>query len=180
MTEHKHTPGDSYEYYIDQYKIMHNGKYTKLLESSPTYRSREILKPIIVQTGCKSLLDFGCAAGLHWTEYDLKGFFELDEFGLYDPAVEAYKTLPERTFDGVLCVDVMEHIPEDSVDYVIEQILSRATKLALFKIAVAPAMAILPDGQNAHVTVKSSEWWRNRIAEHKKEGLTIQVNRVII
>ena len=176
----KTEPGKTYDYFIEQYKELHNTGYTERVEMSPLYGTRSTIKPLLEEYNCKTVLDFGCAKATQWTKGNLKEYFELDEVVLYDPAIEEYSEYPSKTFDAVICTDVMEHIPDDSIDYVIEQILNKAKKLVIFRIAISEAQAILPDGQNAHVSVHSSPWWRERIALHKREGLAIEVNRVIV
>lgn len=173
-------PGESYEYFIEQYKELLKGDYTREINISPTYEKRDSIKPLLEEYECKTLLDFGCARAVQWTEFDLQGYWNLSEVRLYDPAIEEYSEYPTGSYDAVICIDVMEHIPEDSIDYVVNQILDKATKLVIFRICIAPASAILPDGQNAHVTVQNSQWWRERIARHKRDGIAIEVNRVIV
>ena len=34
---------------------------------------------------------------------------------LYDPGVEEYSIYPKNKHDGVICTDVLEHIPEDDI-----------------------------------------------------------------
>jgi hypothetical protein len=176
----KTQPGESYEYFIEQYKELHNTRYTSGYKISPLYGTRDTVKPVLEKYNCKTVLDFGCAKAAQWKEGNLQEYFELDEVVLYDPAIEEYSEYPSGTFDAVICTDVMEHIPEDSVDYVIEQVLDKATKLVIFRIAISESQAVLPDGQNAHVTVQNSPWWRERIAKFKRDGLAIEVNRVIV
>jgi len=78
---------------------------------------------------------------------------------LYDPAVEQYSVLPEGTFDAVICTDVLEHIEEEDVADVIQEIYSKANKFVYLGISNEPASSYLPDGRNAHVTQKSLDWW---------------------
>lgn len=175
-----YTKGDTHDYFVEQYKEMHTKGYTGAYRISPTYSSRDSIKKDIEKYECKTLLDFGCAQAVHWTETDLQDHFGIEELVLYDPAIEKYNNLPDNKFDAVFCVDVMEHIPEDSIDYIVNQVVNRAEKLAYFKITVALASTYLPDGQNVHISVHDSQWWRDRIAKHKREGLDIMVNRVVV
>ena len=38
-----------------------------------------------------------------------------------------------------------------------------------------PARQILPNGENAHCTLKPKQWWRYRIAETIKENIIVHV-----
>jgi hypothetical protein len=92
---------------------------------------------------------------------------------LFDPAYEPYEKLPTGTFDGVLCTDVLEHCPEEDIDWIIEELFGFAEKLVFCTIACYPARKRLPSGENAHVTLKNPGWWIDRIgaAAAKRNGV---------
>jgi hypothetical protein len=46
----------------------------------------------------------------------------------------------------------------------------------MFKMGLASATAKLPNGDNAHVTVKPLEWWREKIKQHKPDGMLVYVH----
>lgn len=175
-----YTKGSTHDYFIEQYKQLHEGGYTQGYRISPTYGTRDTLKVLLEKYNCKSLFDFGCASAIHWIETDLQEYLGIEELYLYDPAIEKYNTYPAEQFDASFCIDVMEHIPEDSIDYIVNRVLDRTKKLAIFRIAICEASTLLPDGQNAHVTVQNSQWWRERIAQHKRDGIAIEVNKVVV
>ena len=76
----------------------------------------------------------------------------------YDPCIEQFNTPPEPA-DVVVCSDVMEHVEPEHVEEVIHDLI-RLTKKALFLlISTQPAIKNLPDGRNAHLTIKPAEWW---------------------
>lgn len=119
---------------------------------------------LITETSSRSLLDYGCGKGYQYT----KEMMHVHHFcgimpSLYDPAVETHNVLPEGKFDGVISTDVMEHIPEHELDDVLKQIYNKANKFVYLGICTVPAKAILPNGENAHCTVKPIEWWINKI-----------------
>ena len=125
------------------------------------------ISDLIAKTNSKSLLDYGCGKGYQYSKEKIHNRFFFDiQPALYDPAVSTHNTLPEETFDGVISTDVMEHIPEDQLDEVLSQIYSKATKFVYLGICTIPAIAILPNGENAHCTVKPIEWWRDKISKH--------------
>ena len=62
----------------------------------------------------------------------------------------------------------MEHIPSQDIDWVLEKIVSTAKKYVFINVACYPALAILPNGKNAHVNVNDENWWHEKIVNIKK------------
>lgn len=124
-------------------------------------------------TGLKieSLLDFGAGKAAHHFHLNMyEDKFNITDVTLYDPAIPEYCTLSDDTYDAVICADVMEHIPEDNVDHVIEQVNSRANKVAFYVISANLTSTVLPNGENAHITRMPASWWKEKIMKHAKEG----------
>jgi hypothetical protein len=121
---------------------------------------------LVMASGAKTLLDFGCGAGKQYTEECYHVFWNIMPT-LYDPAVPAYSKRPKGTFDGIISTDVMEHIPEDELDDVIADLVGYARLWCFVSVCCRPAKANknLPDGRNAHVTIKPPEWWREKLDE---------------
>lgn len=159
--------------YIEQYKLMHDDP-NRYPGDSLEGHAKPIQK-LIIATNSKSLLDYGCGKGYQYTKHNLHKTYFLNILpALYDPGVSTHNTLPDGKFDGVISTDVMEHIPEDQLDEVLEQIYSKATKFVYLGICTIPAKAILPNGENAHCTVKPIDWWINKIKPHATVDTTIQ------
>lgn len=145
---------------LDQYRELHE---------SGMFRGMSLQKHIpeigrlIQETLSKTLLDYGSGKGFGHQQHD----WEV-EITLYDPAVKGLDELPEGPFDIVICTDVLEHVPEEELDDTLEKIFSRAAKAVFFSISTKEAKKILPNGLNAHVTVKPSGWWLQRIDPYQK------------
>lgn len=124
----------------------------------------KFISQLIKDFNATSLLDFGCGKGYQYTreKIHLKHFNNILP-ALYDPAVKEYSKMPDNKFDGVICCDVMEHVPEEAVNEVLQQIYSKANKFVFIAASNIPAYAVLPNGENAHVTLKSCDWWINKI-----------------
>jgi hypothetical protein len=87
---------------------------------------------------------------------------------LYDPAFERICETPHGKFDGVLCSDVLEHIPELAVDLFIERLFGYATKFVWASVCCRPAKKTFPDGvTNLHVTVHDMAWWTAKFEQAK-------------
>ena len=109
---------------------------------------------------CHSILDYGCGQG------SLKRAIQekTDRFAIreYDPAIPGKDALPMFA-DLVSCTDVIEHIEPELLDTVLRHIRSLSRKAAFVVIATRPSNKVLPDGRNAHLTVESDDWWRERL-----------------
>ena len=90
-----------------------------------------IIKKIIDKNEINSLLDYGCGkAEFYNNKYNIddieypsfKNFWNID-IDLYDPSYSKFSKLDQnKAYDMVICIDVLEHIPIEDIDYVLEQI----------------------------------------------------------
>jgi hypothetical protein len=85
----------------------------------------------------------------------------------YDPGVPEIDLLPlpGTTFDLVLNTDVMEHVEEQFVEQTFDRLYGYCRYAVVFNIACTPSKSTLPNGQNAHVTVKPPQWWKEHIEQ---------------
>jgi hypothetical protein len=112
---------------------------------------------LIKENNIKSILDYGC--------------------GKYDPAVAQFSKKPTGTYDLVLCIDVMEHVQEDKVEEVLKDIFSYSNKVFL-TITCYAAMQTLPNGKNAHYTIKEPDWWKEKLKPYDGNYITIFQTKV--
>jgi len=119
--------------------------------------------------GAERLLDYGSGKGAQYDKKegqpDLKEVYGVDEIVCYDPGHEPFSALPEGTFDGVLCLDVMEHCPEEDLPWILDEIAGYAARFVYVTVACFAAHKLLPNGENAHCTVQPPSWWRSTFAE---------------
>ena len=176
------------EYYyevIEKYKLFHENGIKKGNKSKPgesTFLgyslSRWILKikEIIKINKCYSLLDFGCGKGFLYKnkfkindqEYNnLLDCWELEDVYLYDPGVKEFSVYPVRKFDGLICTDVIEHIPESDVLHFIDNLFKLSNKFIFVVIATIPATKFFDDGNNIHLCLKTEEEWKKIFLEFK-------------
>ncbi len=138
---------------IGQYELIHQSK------SNYGCSSEDILGPIMRAfskfEGIGSILDYGC--GRSRTVDWLAKLLDARAYR-YDPAIPEFSTLPLKECDAVICTDVLEHIAKEDMQNVISDIAS-ISHLVYFNICTRPAGTILPNGENAHCTVETDEWW---------------------
>jgi hypothetical protein len=115
-----------------------------------------------VETFCRTvpkqarehILDFGCGP---------KGGLAL-EFGeaviSYDPHVPAFSAAPwERHFDSIFSSDVLEHMSLSQLGEFLDHAGRSSASYIFLNVSTRKAFKSLPDGSNAHLTVKPAKWW---------------------
>jgi hypothetical protein len=133
------------------------------------------IKMFVVETGAKTLLDYGSGKGLQYRAQNLKlrsgeiipsiqSYLGVEAITCYDPGVAEFQTFPTGQFDGVISTDVLEHCPEPDLPWILGEMFGAARKFIFANIASYPAAKTLPNGENAHCTVRPSEWWDAIIA----------------
>lgn len=186
-------PSPRYRELLDLYAGMHTEIGERFLGIAPhevflgisLLPHVERIKRLIDQLGAKTVLDYGSGKGLQYGELSgplgrlgkrtqrlvshigqcpsIPSYWGVEPPACYDPAYPPFSALPAGRFDGVICTDVLEHCPEEDLDWILEELWSYAKKFLYASIACQEAVKRLPNGENAHCTVRSPEWWRKRI-----------------
>lgn len=172
------SPSPRYRDLLTQYRDMHvHGEQFQRLPPQETFagqslpRHGQAIKALIDRFQARSLLDYGSGKGLQYHPMpislpDGRQFSSIPEYWgveaitCYDPGYEPYNKLPSCKFDGVICTDVLEHCPESDVPWIVEELLSFATRFVYANVACYPAKKRLANGENAHCTIKDAAWWR--------------------
>ena len=157
---------------ISQYKQLHaEGKFA----GYSVLEHREQIKNLIRETESSSVLDYGCGKALPY----LRDGMHCDwcvSLRLYDPAVPGFDARPEPA-DGVICCDVMEHIPESEVPGVLKHVIGLSRKFVFFVICTRPSKKFLPDGRNCHITIQPRGWW-SELIDSARHGSTARIEVV--
>jgi hypothetical protein len=141
---------------IEQYRLMHaSGAY-----GTTSVKSLRFLRPEIMLLQPRSILDYGCGQSQLLEELNLSYPVQLLR---YDPAIAKWAKKPQSPVDLVINVDVLEHIEEEDLDATIADIAALGRD-AIIIVDTRLAATTLPDGRNAHVTVRPHEWWHDRLS----------------
>lgn len=127
---------------------------------------RPQIREIMQSHGIRTVLDYGCG-GSDWEQqgFDDNGqsaveYFALEAARRYEPA----RAIDERQpVDCVVSFDVLEHIFIADVPSVLRDLYSYAGKLVILNVACYSAAALLPNGENAHITVRPPIWWKGMV-----------------
>lgn len=93
------------------------------------------IKNLVVRYNAKTILDYGCGKGFQYIDplpYESEEIRQTFDQWLgvtvykYDPCVEEFKTPPPigMKFDGVICTQVLQTIPDNDMGWVREQLES--------------------------------------------------------
>jgi hypothetical protein len=167
---------------VEQYQLMHlNGETHLGIPAEDTFPGLSLpkeasrIKRLIKLTGATTILDYGAGKGRqYWpyrirdeeerTEYpDIRSYWAVSDIRCYDPAYAPFTELPNGTFDGVVCTDVLEHCPEEDIPWILDELFGYAKKFVYANVACFPARKRLPSGGNAHCTVKPVGWWQDQV-----------------
>lgn len=125
----------------------------------------DAIRKLVEEHKPERLLDYGSGKGF---QYLVRRVHE--RWGgllpyCYDVGVRQLSTLPEGTFGGVLCTDVLEHIDEPDVPAILDTILSKVEPrgFVLLGISCRPTKKTLPDGRDVHLTIQPPSWWVKQI-----------------
>ena len=143
---------------ISEGVVREFNNYTYLHDTDPNYGlgGNYFGKKIIAHlpSSSSSVLDYGCGKGT-LVKY-------LWEQGIhaegYDPFVPGWEARPPKQ-DMLVSTDFLEHIPEEELEKVFADMFSYQPKLMFHAISNRKAVQILPDGTNAHKTIKDADWW---------------------
>lgn len=173
-------PSERYENLIALYTQLHEKGDPELKISAENMFSgitlpqhAEKIHEFLKQFQIKTLLDYGCGKAQQYklsfqTQNgevfpNIPTYWESPKIYLYDPGFKPFKFLPQGQFDAVISTDVLEHLPEEDLNWILKEILNYARHAVYLSVATYPARKKLPNGENAHITVRPSSWWQELI-----------------
>ena len=199
MTKNK--PSNEYIENLRYYKKMHIDGYNLIdgrkREPNNAYDGKStiifapLVKNIIKQNNIKSMLDYGCGKGFYYenavnisgiNNKNLREFWGIN-IDIYDPCYEKYNILnQDKKYDLIICIDVLEHIPKEDIPSVLSLISNLTNKYIFLNVACNEAVALLPNGENAHINIQEPEWWYEQILQiiNVRENLKIICNCTIV
>jgi len=90
----------------------------------------------------------------------MQEYWGVESIRCYDPGHPPFSVLPEGGFDAVICTDVLEHCPEEDLPWIVGELFGYARRFVFANVACYPAAKTLPNGENAHCTIRPVAFWR--------------------
>jgi len=176
-------PSPRYVELLGYYREMHeNGARDQNIPAEKTFDGRSLpkhagnIQQIINVLGARTILDYGSGKGSQYGPMaielpggqkfkDIQSFWGVDKITCFDPGHEPFSKLPDGMFDGVVTTDVLEHCPKDDIPWILDEIFGYARDFVYLNVACYPASKTLPNGENAHCTLESPDWWSTQFSE---------------
>ncbi|MFT4581408.1 MAG: hypothetical protein ACI915_000140 [Gammaproteobacteria bacterium] len=176
----KEKPSQRFNDMVEQYRVLHDQGDAELgLVAKKTFDGHSLAKhdasigKLVAATRARSILDYGCGKALAYSPWPgedpdsrLKARAAWPDVKVtcYDPGYAPYAAPYCGRFDGVISTDVLEHIPEEDIGWVLNELFGAADKFVYVVAACYLARKVLPNGQNAHCTVMPPAWWAGQLA----------------
>lgn len=157
----------------EKYKAYYREVHTRNSSDNPATMLGEMLLCWVwdIQDLCmrykpNNYLDFGCGKGYSYRSRQVDRLFDCAVL-LHDVGIPEYSMRPNpAVVDAIVCIDVLEHIPEAMLPDVLSYWGECDPKFVFATVAQYPSLAKLEDGSNAHCTLRSREWWEALFEQH--------------
>jgi O-methyltransferase domain len=146
--------------YTEQYNELHKKNADYGASSITLFKEVSLIIEFIKP---KTILDYGCGKGALINKIAQK--YPSITCHKYDPSINGIETITITEADLVINTDVLEHIPEELIDGVLEKI-STLSQNVFFNLHHGLANTILPNGENAHCTVKPPDWYHQKMNKY--------------
>lgn len=141
---------------------------------------------LLRKSGAKTVLDAGCGSGKLMralieecgSEFSVHGFdiaencldhfFDKTKKDILTVGVLWDKEDFNKKYDAIICCDVLEHIPTEKIELVLDNFYHCAKRFCYLSIALQQdCFGLKIVGKHLHLTVKEPDWWISKI---KKAG----------
>lgn len=139
-----------------EYERMHQ---EKRFTGTTILKYKEKIKEIFEKHRVKTMLDIGCGNAEAYTQHNLTEYLGINLIMLHDPYVKQFSGLNNLKHDAVVCIDTLEHVPEEELALLMNKIFDRALKCVIFTFCNRLAKKTFSNGTNIHITLKSESEW---------------------
>lgn len=150
-------------------KPVYDQIYTNIANYNVVHSQKDLLVDFYAKSVSGNILDAGCGQGLHLKRLLQQGFETLglemstvccekylQELPHVNDDIVHFSEVTNSRFSGVICMDVLEHIPDAAGVRKIAESLSKISTSVLFGIANHSDVL---DGIELHLIQEDSQWW---------------------
>jgi hypothetical protein len=185
----KERPSARFGELIELNRQMHQqGSYANGKTATETFCGKSLrdhVAPIAAlakECGARTILDYGSGKGQMYepfpgtptgSRWKTLGAWNGVKVTCFDPGYAPFADPVEERHDGVISTDVLEHVADDDIPWVLDELFRHAGRFVYAVAACYPAHKILPNGENAHVTLQPDNWWREQMeaASRRRPGV---------
>jgi FkbM family methyltransferase len=146
----------------DEYRAEQAALHAKGNYGTAALQYGQLVWGLLNSTGATSILDYGC--GSKRSLFQALNPPETIAYEGYDPAIPDYAGAPLPA-ELVCCIDVLEHIEPTLLDNVLDHLAELCDPYGFFTVHSGPAVKVLSDGRNAHLTQQGPDWWLPRFKQ---------------
>lgn len=139
-------------------------------QGNTVLRYERHLQKLIWHHAARSILDYGSGHGMAWSG-GLQQRLGLEHVRRYDPAIPEFADKIKGAFDGVVCIDVLEHLLPEDVPPTVATLFNHAAKFVFATVCCRPAKKFIAPHVNMHTTLRPMPWW-NKVFERTAAGRT--------
>lgn len=148
----------------EQYRAMQQEMHRNPDYGVASVHYAPLVKQVVDSMRATELLDYGAGKGRLGDALRQLNPMQALQVRHYEPAVPEWSAPPEPC-RLVTCIDVLEHIEPDLLDNVLDDLKRVTAEVGVFTVHTGPAIKVLPDGRNAHLTQQPPAWWLPRFLE---------------
>lgn len=162
---------NNHQEYIERNKLLAKEKAFSgkaLLE----WHKATVYRNMIEYFGPTQWLDYGCGPAYGYREHGelthmVKGT-QSQQPVLYDPCHPPFDTFPTiETIPGVICVDVLEHIPESDIEETLKYLFNVCSQWMFLFISTKRGARNFPNShESTHCTLKTRQEWVDIVKRH--------------
>ena len=153
-----------------KYQYLYTQLHSKKKGYGSSNRFLSADKKFLLNYKCNTIMDYGCGK--------TKDRDPCFSWVYYDPCIADRSQLFEGTVDGLVCYDVLEHIPINDLQVFVRWVKIYKPKCMVLGICTCPAVTKLPNGENEHCTVKDDAWWVDWAIKNFGDIMTVKQNKV--
>ena len=148
----------------EQYRAMQQEMHRNPDYGVASVHYAPLVKQVVDSMRATELLDYGAGKGRLGDALRQLNPMQPIQVRHYEPAVPEWSA-PPQPCRLVTCIDVLEHIEPDLLDNVLDDLKRVTAEVGVFTVHTGPAIKVLPDGRNAHLTQQPPAWWLPRFLE---------------
>jgi hypothetical protein len=167
----KEKPSRRYAETIEQYRMLDgdpspDAALRDFLQLRRLDAHGEEIRRLIGQTAARIVLDHAAGKQRHYAPArKMKSFAAWPgvEIACADAMVADIAKPANRMFDGVFSVDALQHMPEEDIGWILDEMFAAAKSFVYVGVSSAETTRKLPNGASTPCNAQPAEWWQGQL-----------------